>query len=732
MKRRMRPLAAVGVAAAAVVAVVLGVGSGSRAAVDARWIYGIQSPSRAAIEQLAARADVDVRWVESGLVLCEVVDPGAMAGVADATLLVRREGTAELALLRGAQLREWRKPGHSESPAGKFVAGSHVASARAAAGEVWLLLAPAGSWPEELRGCHGALIVPAHGVDPRSVIDAGPPPALAGYLARPPAVFDAEARAALAAVSADTLRAYEDLLTLDPVLHPSDRYVFNDDLEGLYNVRALATMQRLVAGISGATVRRQRFRAEQGTRADSTSNLIARLPGSVPGTGLFVISAHIDAIGSRDATWQADVAAGRPVQTPGGEDNASGVACVLELLRAVAEARRAGSLDLAFDLEFVAFSAEEIGLQGSDFFVQQAASAGIPLLGNYNLDMVGYQRPPQNLQLAYNPASHWLVELLQEAQPLVVPPSALQLTPELDETRASDHNSFWMENGPAILLADATIDSLRSYTTYHTPNDLGSLVDTAKMAEVTRLLLAGLLRFDTGVHALPELTLQPEDFRLYRTVQGEEAEYIASFHRLWPGVSFKAETLVRNLGAPFVGTLRLQYETRGAAGVRAVVDSVASTTIATGGRFLLRQAVPILPEDRGWLEITAVVTATDSVGRGWTATARDSFVVTEQAGLDVTLTPNPVRGDPGQATLRLELNRQGTLQVEIYTLEGERVGGSVRDVVPRVTTASYSLPLFEGSGAPTDLASGTYLVNVQWRGDGDERAGAQRPLVIIR
>ena len=136
--------------------------------------------------------------------------------------------------------------------------------------------------------------------------------------------------------------------------------------------------------------------------------------------------------------------------------------------------------------------------------------------------------------------------------------------------------------------------------------------------------------------------------------------------------------------------------------------------------------------DRGWQRIIARVTYTDSAGQSVVQTVTDSFTVAEQAGLDAVLRPNPVRGDPAQVTLSLELNRPGSLQIEIFNLEGERVGSSLRTVVPKVTTADFDLPLLQGSGAPADLASGTYLVNIQWRGDGGERAGAMKPLVVIR
>jgi len=71
----------------------------------------------------------------------------------------------------------------------------------------------------------------------------------------------------------------------------------------------------------------------------------------------------------------------------GADDNASGTAVVLELARRFG-ARAAARSRASCSLLFVAFTAEELGLLGSRFFVEHLPVEEDAVLGNINLDMV--------------------------------------------------------------------------------------------------------------------------------------------------------------------------------------------------------------------------------------------------------------------------------------------------------------------------------------------------------
>jgi Zn-dependent M28 family amino/carboxypeptidase len=96
-------------------------------------------------------------------------------------------------------------------------------------------------------------------------------------------------------------------------------------------------------------------------RNTRTQNIYSKLIGHVPGE--IVICAHYDSVAN----------------SPGADDNASGVAVVLELQQRIKTSRHT--------LVFLLVSGEEQGLLGSQYYVQQSKTKPIFAL---NLDMVGH------------------------------------------------------------------------------------------------------------------------------------------------------------------------------------------------------------------------------------------------------------------------------------------------------------------------------------------------------
>jgi hypothetical protein len=489
-----------------------------------------------------------------------------------------------------------------------------------------------------------------------------------------------------------------------------------------------------------------------GAPTDTTCNLVARLPGTVPGTGTFVVGAHVDATGSRDTAWREAVLRGDPVTTPGAEDNASGVACVLELLRCVADGVRTGALQLAFDVEFIAWSGEEIpvtgvspeqGLVGSDVYARAQVARGAPPLGNLNFDMVGYDSIPArpwNLQVVHNAGSRWLAGFVDAAVGALAPSSPLALQVDLDESRASDHNSFWAQALPAVLFADADLNELREYGSYHRPADTIDRVSLDKLYEVARAGLAVLLQLDPRAHTAPSLVFGSEQMRLVRTVGGQDYTYRPS-HRLWPGAPFKATLGIPSIGAPYAGPVHVRVDVTNAAGTRVLFDSLPTVNLPTGGRLAVVVPIAIQPQDVGGNLLTARVTWIDSAGADVVQTEVDSFRVdAAQQSVRINLTANPVRGDLSQAQIVIpELTRVGELQVEVFDLEGERVYSNTRTVFPSdlLTGGAHArdkkvLLVAEGGGRAPSLPSGTYVVRLRWRGAEGESYSGTTPLVLLR
>ena len=107
-----------------------------------------------------------------------------------------------------------------------------------------------------------------------------------------------------------------------------------------------------------------------------------------------MIGAHIDHLGRGHGA--ASLARGQEKGTIhyGADDNASGVAGLLEIAQHLAAQKARGQLALQRDVVFAAWSGEEMGLLGSSHFTRafddHAAQPAVPRPAAYlNMDMIG-------------------------------------------------------------------------------------------------------------------------------------------------------------------------------------------------------------------------------------------------------------------------------------------------------------------------------------------------------
>lgn len=104
-----------------------------------------------------------------------------------------------------------------------------------------------------------------------------------------------------------------------------------------------------------------------------TQNVIGYIPGKKDPENYFFLTAHYDHLGML----------GKSAYFPGGNDNASGVAMMLDLARYFTE----NPAD--FSIVFIAFGAEETGLEGSEYFARHMPVDPKKVMFSLNLDMVG-------------------------------------------------------------------------------------------------------------------------------------------------------------------------------------------------------------------------------------------------------------------------------------------------------------------------------------------------------
>lgn len=108
-------------------------------------------------------------------------------------------------------------------------------------------------------------------------------------------------------------------------------------------------------------------------------NVVAVIQGTEAGAGTLVVGAHYDSIVVPDFNDGESFA-------PGANDNASGVAAIIEIARILSQRPMRASVML------VAFSAEEVNRLGSRAFVQYLKNQNIDVFGMINIDGIGNER----------------------------------------------------------------------------------------------------------------------------------------------------------------------------------------------------------------------------------------------------------------------------------------------------------------------------------------------------
>jgi hypothetical protein len=281
---------------------------------------------------------------------------------------------------------------------------------------------------------------------------------------------------------------------------------------GIDPVRYDAHLQALV-GPRSTTAQRQAARsyitqqlASFGytTQIDAQENVVALRVGSISPEERWVVGAHHDSVSV----------------SPGADDNASGVAAVLEIARVLASA------ELEASVEIVSFGLEEVGLVGSSAYAASAKAAGRDIRAALALDMIGFTAPLQFVvppeepgcfatseSAAIDRSGNW-IGLLSNSIPtrdayLAAAADYVQalrvewgvvsdgtgfcfpFLPGLGNLlRRSDHVGFWDQGWPGMMLTDT--GELRN-TNYHQATDTNATLDQPFAVNVTRATLAFLL-----------------------------------------------------------------------------------------------------------------------------------------------------------------------------------------------------------------------------------------------
>ncbi len=272
-------------------------------------------------------------------------------------------------------------------------------------------------------------------------------------------------------ISADNLRRHVTMLaeTIGPrsVFRPAQLRAAADYIEQEWQAQ-------------GFPVKRQVYEVNR----VSCANLEVVIPGHTRAREIVVVGAHYDTVD----------------ETPGANDNGSGVAALLELSR--------GFLPQARTVRFVAFVNEEppwfrTEQMGSRVYAKTCRERGDDVRAMIALETMGYfrdepgsQRFPSKLFHFFFPDRGNFIGFVSDlrSRPLLqtaavafrartkFPLQCAALPQRVTGVGWSDHASFWHEGYPGLMVTDT---APFRYPHYHEPTDTPDKIDYPRLAQVT-------------------------------------------------------------------------------------------------------------------------------------------------------------------------------------------------------------------------------------------------------
>lgn len=198
------------------------------------------------------------------------------------------------------------------------------------------------------------------------------------------------------------------------------------------------------------------------------NNVIGYLPGNHPDkkNEVVVIGAHYDHLGRGG---QGSMAPNEEAIHYGADDNASGTAGLLELAQKFA----ANGNKPDRSMLFIAFGAEEIGLIGSNYYVENPYIPNERTTAMINLDMIGNLRNRELIIFGVGSSPVW--ESLIESVP---GNENFEIRTNPDGLGPSDHASFYRKNIPVLFFHTGL------HGDYHRPSDTADKINYEGLEQI--------------------------------------------------------------------------------------------------------------------------------------------------------------------------------------------------------------------------------------------------------
>lgn len=241
-------------------------------------------------------------------------------------------------------------------------------------------------------------------------------------------------------------------------------------------------------------------------------NVVATIEGESYPEKSYVIGAHIDATADRDDDWGHNGANWEDIEAPGADDNATGLAAILEMARILTNPEF--DFNPEYTIKLVGFGAEErlpgviyrgtgtpSNHHGSTHFARQARENDEDILGMVSVDMIGYNNDFDYTAIVYSPQSP---SLNQQAVSFgrdyydtndEFSIGLIMNEPPFATGNYSDHRSFAVEDYPAILMIENAApwnrnDYYEPNPYYHKSSDTYDKLNMDLVKKVTQLNLA--------------------------------------------------------------------------------------------------------------------------------------------------------------------------------------------------------------------------------------------------
>ena len=196
--------------------------------------------------------------------------------------------------------------------------------------------------------------------------------------------------------------------------------------------------------------------SEQATDSTVTgTNIIGFIDNQAPYT--VVIGAHYDHLGygGQGSLYRGDT----PEIHNGADDNASGVAVMLNLAQRLKEANTGNNY------LFMAFSGEEMGLLGSNYFVKNATIDASAINYMFNMDMVGRLKADSTLAVYGIGTSPYFKQVVHATN------KNFKIKEHESGVGPSDHTSFYLSDIPVLHFFTG------QHEDYHKPSDDSELLN---------------------------------------------------------------------------------------------------------------------------------------------------------------------------------------------------------------------------------------------------------------